>query len=98
MLNSILKLTMNTPTAPFAEKLITGEERALIPGLGRCELVAGKIVTLNPTNWKHGDFVSEIDWHLEAVLDVRWAGEHDDTSEATDEVNFGPAKHDLRGS
>ncbi len=59
---------MNTPTVPFAEKLITGEELALIPGLGRCELVAGKIVTMSPTNWKHGDFVSEIDWHLRSFV------------------------------
>ncbi len=34
----------------------------------------------------------------EAVLVFRWAGEHDDTSEATDEVNLGPAAPDLRGS
>ena len=59
---------MKTPTAPFADKILTGEEFALIPGLGRCELVAGKIVTMSPTNWKHGDFVSEIDWHLRSFV------------------------------
>jgi len=55
---------MNTPTVPFADTLLTGEELALIPGLGRCELVAGRIVTMSPTNWKHGDFVTEMASHL----------------------------------
>ena len=59
---------MKTPTAPFADKILTGEEFALIPGLGRCELVAGKIVTMSPTNWKHGDYVSELDWHLRSFV------------------------------
>ena len=65
---------MKTPTAPFADTLLTGEEFALIPGLGRCELVAGRIVTMSPTNWKHGDFVTEIAWHLHSFVKERRLG------------------------
>ena len=59
---------MNIPTASPPEKLITGEELARMPDLGPCELVAGKIVPMSPTNWKHGDFVSELDWHLRTFV------------------------------
>ena len=65
---------MKTPTVPFADKILTGEEFALIPGLGRCELVAGRIVTMSPTNWKHGDFVTEIAWHLHSFVKERRLG------------------------
>lgn len=65
---------MKTPTAPFADTLLTGEELALIPGLGRCELVAGRIVTMSPTNWKHGDLVSELDWHLRSFVKKHGSG------------------------
>ena len=65
---------MKTTTAPFADKILTGEEFALIPGLGRCELIAGKIVTMSPANWKHGDFVSEIAWHLRSFVKKHESG------------------------
>ena len=65
---------MTTPTVPFADKILTGEEFALIPGLGRCELIAGKIVTMSPTNWKHGDFVSELDWQLRSFVKKQGSG------------------------
>ena len=65
---------MKTPTVPFADKILTGEELALIPGLGRSELVAGRIVTRIPATWKHGDLVSELDWHLRSFVKKHGSG------------------------
>src|SRR4051794_32454370 len=36
------------------ETLVTGEELYLMPDLGRCELVDGRIVPLSPTGRVHG--------------------------------------------
>ena len=38
----------------MAEPAITGEQLARMPGLGRCELVDGRIVAMSPTSDEHG--------------------------------------------
>jgi Uma2 family endonuclease len=35
-------------------KLVTGEELAFKPGIGSCELIAGRIVLMSPTGDEHG--------------------------------------------
>jgi Uma2 family endonuclease len=45
---------MSGATAPTDAKLITGEEFALLPDLGPCELVNGRIVPMSPTGGEHG--------------------------------------------
>ena len=45
---------MSGATAPTDAKLITGEELALLPDLGPCELVNGRIVPMSPTGGEHG--------------------------------------------
>ncbi len=42
------------PPTPPVERLITGEELAAMTGLGRCELVEGRIVKMPPPKNKHG--------------------------------------------
>ncbi|GIK58726.1 MAG: Uma2 family endonuclease [Chloroflexi bacterium] len=42
------------------EALITGEELAAMGDLGRCELVAGRIVKLSPTKMPHGRYEFEM--------------------------------------
>jgi hypothetical protein len=40
--------------------LITGEELAKMGNLGRCELVAGRIVPMSPTGYEHGEIENAI--------------------------------------
>lgn len=56
---------MLTGTAPTPTQLVTGDELAQMPDVEFCELVNGKIISMSPTNWKHGRYVSTISWHLE---------------------------------
>ena len=51
---------MNALTTLLAERELTGEALALLPDLGPCELVEGKVVPMSPTNWKHGRCVNEL--------------------------------------
>ncbi len=37
-----------------AGRLVTGEELALIPGVGPCELIEGRIIRMTPTGSEHG--------------------------------------------
>lgn len=55
--------TMNgapTATEQNGSRPITGDELARMGDLGSCELVAGRIALMSPTNWRHGDYVGEI--------------------------------------
>ena len=45
---------MSGATAPTDARLITGEELALLPDVGPCELVNGRIVPMSPTGGEHG--------------------------------------------
>ena len=45
---------MSGTTAPTDAKLITGQELALLPDVGPCELVEGRIVPMSPTGGEHG--------------------------------------------
>lgn len=50
--------------------VISGELLALLPDLGPCELVEGRIVPMTPAGWKHGAIESRLhgflDRHLES--------------------------------
>ncbi|WP_420631284.1 Uma2 family endonuclease [Candidatus Leptofilum sp.] len=46
--------------AELTKKLITGEELLELEGIGPCELVAGEIVKMSPTNVEHAFLESEI--------------------------------------
>jgi len=56
-------MTVATPPQPTATrarrraKLITGEELLAMGDIGRCELIDGRIVRMNPTGLQHGDIV-----------------------------------------
>lgn len=45
---------MSVITAPDETKLITGEELLEMGDIGPCELIDGRIVSMSPTNKKHG--------------------------------------------
>jgi Uma2 family endonuclease len=45
---------MSGIAAPAATKPITGQELALLPDVGPCELVEGRIVPMSPTGGEHG--------------------------------------------
>ncbi len=45
---------MTSATSPTDARPITGEELALMPNLGPCDLVLGRIVELSPTGGEHG--------------------------------------------
>jgi Uma2 family endonuclease len=42
------------------QKLVTGEELMEMGDIGRCELVAGEIIKMSPTNVEHGYLENEI--------------------------------------
>ncbi len=46
--------------AEIAKKLITAEELLEMEAVGRCELVAGEVIKMSPTNVEHGFLESEI--------------------------------------
>ncbi|HSD26390.1 MAG TPA: Uma2 family endonuclease [Vicinamibacteria bacterium] len=45
---------MSGTTTPTGAKPITGEELALLPDVGPCELVEGRIVPMSPAGGEHG--------------------------------------------
>jgi Uma2 family endonuclease len=45
---------MSDTVATTQERLITGEELARMPDVGRCELIDGRIVPMTPTGGEHG--------------------------------------------
>ena len=65
---------MHSLATLLADKEITGEELALLPGLGSCELVNGKIVPMSPTGWKHGRYVVKFAAHLEDFVEEHELG------------------------
>ncbi len=57
---------MSAASRATEDRLITGEELAQMGGLGRCELVDGRIVRMSPTNYRHG----RIEFRIAAALDA----------------------------
>jgi Uma2 family endonuclease len=55
--------------------LITGEELYLMPDLGRCELVDGRIVPLSPTGRPHGRAGARLAAHLLLFVESHDLGE-----------------------
>jgi Uma2 family endonuclease len=54
--------------------LITGEELAKMGNLGRCELVAGRIVPMSPTGDAHGGFEGNFYYALRTFVDAHKLG------------------------
>jgi Uma2 family endonuclease len=50
-------------------KPITAAEFLQMPDMGRCELIRGKIVTMNPPGWRHGRIGSRIDFLVNIYLE-----------------------------
>jgi len=63
---------MSSPST--RENLITGEELAGMGDLGRCELIDGRVVRMNPTNPRHGQIEVRIAAALEAFVRPRKLG------------------------
>ena len=55
-------------------KLITAQEFFTLPDLGPCELVRGKVVTMNPPGWRHGNIASTINFRLAEYLEKNDVG------------------------
>jgi Uma2 family endonuclease len=49
-----VNVTMSGATAPSPQTLVTGDELARTPNLGRCELVEGRVIDMSPTGYEHG--------------------------------------------
>ncbi|MBL1129503.1 MAG: Uma2 family endonuclease [Chloroflexi bacterium] len=58
--NSMIAQQESLQVKEKEEALITGEELAAMGDLGRCELVAGRIVKLSPTKMPHGRYEFEM--------------------------------------
>jgi Uma2 family endonuclease len=54
--------------------LITGEELATMGNLGRCELIAGRIVPMSPTGYEHGEIENAIGTELRNFVRARKLG------------------------
>jgi Uma2 family endonuclease len=63
---------MSTPATD--ERVITGEDLARMGDIGRCELIDGRIVRMNPTNPWHGQIEVRIAAALEAFVRPRKLG------------------------
>lgn len=57
-----------------SERIITAEELARTPALGRCELVEGRIVRMSPTGHRHGGVEARIGKILANFVDPRKIG------------------------
>ncbi len=53
---------------------ITGKQLERLPGLGRCELVRGRIVHASPTSPEHGKIEGNFYHHLRAFVEPRRLG------------------------
>lgn len=53
-------------TPPPSDRLVTAAELAEHPEWGRCELIAGRVVTLSPSKGRHGMIAGLIHSHLGA--------------------------------
>lgn len=65
---------MAQPLPSIPDRLITGEELALIPDLGPCELIDGRIVPMNPTGPEHGRIEVNVSRVLDAFVRPRRLG------------------------
>lgn len=55
--------------ASVESKLVTAREFFLMPDMGPCELVRGKVVTMTPPGWRHGNVATRIVQLLGNYLD-----------------------------
>jgi Uma2 family endonuclease len=53
---------------------VTGDELARTPNLGRCELVEGRVVSMSPTGFLHGDIELRFGVALRAFVEPRRLG------------------------
>jgi Uma2 family endonuclease len=65
---------MSGTTTPTDAKPITGEELALLPDVGPCELVEGRIVPMSPTGGEHGRIESNFGEAITAFARSRKLG------------------------
>ena len=55
---------MDIKTVVDDHKLITGTDLAAMGDIGRCELIAGRVVRMSPTGHEHGSYESNFHYHL----------------------------------
>ena len=65
---------MKGPELENKESLVTGEELARIPDLGRCELVRGRIVRAGPAFQEHGRVEGNVFQELRSFAEPRKLG------------------------
>lgn len=63
-----------TPTDVLANTVVSGELLALLPDLGPCELVEGRIVRMTPTGPRHGGLEQQLAWLLRNFLEAHPLG------------------------
>ena len=57
-----------------AEHLMTAAELLQTPGLGRCELIHGELISMTPAGFEHGRIAAEIGWALKEYVKRRPLG------------------------
>jgi Uma2 family endonuclease len=65
---------MSGAQAPSPQALVTGDELARVPNLGRCELVLGRVVHMSPTGFVHGEIEARFAAALSAFVEPRGVG------------------------
>jgi Uma2 family endonuclease len=50
------------------DHLMTAAELLQTPGLGRCELIHGELITMTPAGFEHGRIAAEIGWVLKEYV------------------------------
>jgi Uma2 family endonuclease len=55
-------------------KLISGDELAQTGNLGPCELIEGRIVTMAPTGYEHGDYEGNLYYALRSFINTHKLG------------------------
>ena len=65
---------MSGAQAPSPQGLVTGDELARVPNLGRCELVQGRVVPMSPTGFVHGEIEARFAAALMAFVEPRGLG------------------------
>jgi Uma2 family endonuclease len=56
------------------ENLVTAAELCQSPGLGRCELVQGRVISMTPAGFEHGRITAEIGWALKEYVRLHPVG------------------------
>src|SRR5690349_7304487 len=63
------------PPAPPTTEVITGKQLFKLGDIGRCELVEGRIVMLNPNTWEHASVESDFQRELAEFIHPRKLGQ-----------------------